>query len=113
MPGRSLAVVLIALAMACSAHREGPPVDGASSRPPDFQGRIARIGDGSFTLATEASAEPREVVIAVRGSTRISNAQGKSLAPGDLAVGMHARVWLDPRAAGPLNVAASIVVEGP
>ena len=105
MPARSLAVVLIALAMACSARRDTPAGDGGATPPPDLEGRIARIGDGTIALDTK-----QETPIAVRGSTRISTARGEHVAPGDLVVGMRAKVWLDHKAAGPLNVAAEIVI---
>jgi hypothetical protein len=111
MPARTLALVLVALALACSARREGPSANGDVPPPPDLQGRIARIGDGAISLATDPPDPARPPVdVAVRGTTRITTARGESVAPGDLVVGMRAKVWLDSRSAGPLKLAAKIVI---
>jgi len=101
-PGRMLALAFFATALACSAKH--PP----SSPPPDLEGKIERIAEGSIRI----EATP-PVDVAVHGTTRITNAKGKAVGAGDLAVGMRVRVWLDTRSAGPLRLAAAMTIEGP
>ena len=102
MQGRTLALVLVVVALACSA-KHAPP-----SPPPDLEGKIERISEGSIRI----EATP-PVDVAIRGTTKITNAKGKTVGADALSAGMRVRVWLDSRSAGPLRLAAAIRIEGP
>jgi len=86
----------------------------AASGPPSADGRIAAVDSNRITLEAgpAGSGGPRTIVLVVADKTRICTVYGGYVAPGELAVGQRARIWLAPdsQSKNGLTVAAAIMV---
>ena len=86
----------------------------AASGPPSADGRIAAVDSNRITLEAgpAGSGGSRTVVLVVADKTRICTVYGGYVAPGELAVGQKARIWLTPdsQSKNGLTVAAAIMV---